>query len=429
MRNILFAGMFGVLCFVQSIESRAAQNSSLGPQQKHRWILINAQVTQSEALQSGIEIVKRIGFGQLRRNGNLTFTVVLAPQNMDLRFLLVRTRAMAIQPDFPIGLIIPREVKYPRGESAWHVGKLKYGELPAQYDGKGVTVAVMDTGVDYTHPALVNHMWKNVKEIPGNNIDDDKNGFVDDVYGYDFVNRDGDPKNEGSHGTHCAGIIASDREPVSGAQGVAPGAKIMAVQIIEPKNRETFLSDVAEAVKYAVDNGANILSNSWRIYKSWSAFFPTPQNLQIFRSAMEYAAQKGVIFVAAAGNESTDIDATDPKNPIYPVGFTGIPNLVGVASTDSKDLPSYFTNFGPMRVHVAAPGSDIISTVPDGKWISMSGTSMATPLVAGALARGLSKGLTPEQSIAHLGATSEPNEKLSTKVKSKGIVDLGAYLR
>jgi subtilisin family serine protease len=333
-------------------------------------------------------------------------------------------------------MIPDREISLPRGETvtdenpgqntAWHVQRLKYSQLPAKRDGQGVVVAVLDTGVDYNHVALKSHMWVNTKEIPGNGIDDDGNGYIDDVYGYNFEANTADPMDDYGHGTHCAGNIAASPDPVTGAQGVAQGAKVMAVKIIGDK-QTGFLSDAVAGIKYAVDNGANVLSNSWRIYKSWNTYDPSNESVEMLRQAILYAQQKGVIFVAAAGNEEKDLD-TSGGDPMYPGGFEGLSNMVVVAASDKTDNPAYFTNYGQSHVIVAAPGDDIVSTVPGNQWESMSGTSMATPIVAGSIARGLSGNLTASDVIDRLVTTSDKGDAWATKVKAGGIIDLSGYL-
>src|SRR5690606_232788 len=148
--------------------------------------------------------------------------------------------------------------------------------------------------------------------------------------------------------------------------------------------------------------------NSWRIYHSWDQFM-NPEGLQMLKEAIQYAEANGVIFVAAAGNEAKDIDVTNAENPIYPLAIQGLHNVVGVAASQqpatgtdhvSEGKIAYFSNYGINSVAVSAPGKDIISTYPLGQWRSMSGTSMAAPIVAGTLARGFSKGYSMEEAIA-----------------------------
>ena len=315
----------------------------------------------------------------------------------------------------------------PEGRMAWHVKSMRYGELPADHNGEGVIVAVVDTGVDYNHVALKDKIWTNEKEIAGNGIDDDGNGFIDDVRGWDFENGVNDPMDTMGHGTHCAGIIASSPAADTKAQGVSPGAKIMPIRIIGNKSMG-FLSDAIAGIKYAVDNNAKVLSNSWRIYKSWSDFDPSEQNIELLRKAIEYAGEHGAVFVAAAGNESVNLDTDFDSDPMFPGGYTNLNNFVVVAASDQQDAPAYFTNFGLAHVGVAAPGVDIISTYPGNEWVAMSGTSMATPLVAGAIARGLSAGFTAAETADRLVSTSTAGTSWDAKVRGKGVVHLIKYM-
>ncbi|MGK5087582.1 S8 family serine peptidase [Bdellovibrionota bacterium FG-2] len=343
-------------------------------------------------------------------------------------------------PDFEIGPLggeAPiQSLLGPTRPEAWFVKHLRYEELPANADGHGVVVAVLDDGVKLHHPALFSQMWVNPRELAGNKKDDDGNGYVDDVYGYDFVERKGDPQGRfsASHGTFCAGLIAATRESKSesktAAQGVAPGARIMALRILggPASLQPMLLSNAAEAIKYAVDNGAQIVSNSWRIYSSWQDYKPTPENLGILESALRYAEKRGVIFVAGAGNESLDVGI--PGSDIgIPVALPGHSNMVGVAASDENDARATFSNFGMGFIHFAAPGTNMVSTETDDTWGKGSGTSYSTPLVAGILARGLSAGMSPTAAIQKLRETSQVSAQWQGKIDAGGVVDLVQYLK
>jgi len=234
---------------------------------------------------------------------------------------------------------------------------------------KDVVVAVIDTGVDYTHPDLKNQMWVNELELNGKQgVDDDGNGYIDDIYGYDFANQDADPKDDHSHGTHCAGVIGAEHNSI-GVAGINAHVKIMALKFLTASGGGT-LADAVLSIKYAVDNGAQVLSNSWGGGGYSKAI----------EDAIVYARDKGVIFVAAAGNENNNNDT----NPTYPASYQ-LDNIVTVAASDSNDSRAYFSNYGE-SVHIAAPGVNIYSTIKGGSYSNMSGTSMACPQVSGALA-------------------------------------------
>ncbi|NJO44636.1 MAG: S8 family serine peptidase [Oscillatoriales cyanobacterium RM2_1_1] len=239
--------------------------------------------------------------------------------------------------------------------------------------GAGVVVGVIDTGVDYTHPDLVDNMWTNPGETPDDGIDNDGNGFVDDYYGYDFVNDDGDPFDDHYHGTHVAGTIAATGNNNTGVIGVAPNAQIMALKFLDAGGfGSTF--DAIEAVEYATmmkrDYGVNIqlTSNSW----GGGGFD------QALYDAIAAAGEAGQLFIAAAGNASNDND----DFAFYPANYD-LDNLISVAATDHNDELAYFSNYGATTVDLGAPGVDTYSTFPNDNYDFLSGTSMATPHVSG----------------------------------------------
>jgi subtilisin family serine protease len=386
-----------------------------------RYILKNNRDAQAIA---GLKIVDEFTMG------NNTYTVVELNNSSTLfgaTLLSLDSVSDGAAVDWEIS-VAPVQTSTAQTTQAWHVTHLKYADIPDQRKGQDVIVAVLDTGVDYTHPALRNHIAVNIKEIADNQIDDDNNGYVDDTVGWDFDGKDRDPADVHNHGTHCAGIIASDVDPTTQAQGIAPNAKILPVRIIG-NDSKGFLSNAAKGVKYAVDNGAKILSNSWRVYRSWGAYDPSDANVALLREAIEYAGEHGALFVAATGNERKNITNNKNEDPIFPVGMDELENMVGVAATTNTDVLAGFSNYGAPYTHVAAPGQDIISTVPGGRFQSMSGTSMATPLVAGALARGMSKGYSAEMAMEHLMHTSKAFDSMKDKVVANGRVDLIEFLK
>lgn len=237
--------------------------------------------------------------------------------------------------------------------------------------GTGHTiVAVIDTGVDYNHPDLKANMWKNSREIPGNGIDDDGNGYRDDVYGYDFANNDSNPMDDNGHGTHVSGTIGAVGDNGTGVAGIDWHTKIMALKFLDSSG-SGYLSNAVRALNYAVANGAQVVNNSYGGGGYDSAM----------QTAINNARAHGVIVVAAAGNDGTNNDAS----PTYPANYSG-DNLIAVAATDRNDRIASFSNYGRTTVDIAAPGVAIYSTLPNGQYGTYSGTSMATPHVVGAIA-------------------------------------------
>ena len=246
--------------------------------------------------------------------------------------------------------------------------------------GKGTVVAVIDTGVDYTHKDLADNIWVNEGEIPGNGIDDDGNGYVDDVYGVDFVDGDSDPMDEHGHGTHVAGIIAMTPGN-GGGVGVAYGAKIMCIRAGQA-NGSFASSDIAKAIKYAADNGADVINMS----------FGGTGRSYLVESALQDAFPSCVL-VAAAGNDG--LPTTDAKSAgyllienIYPAGYKYV---LGVMATDNNQSLAYFSNWDFIEgqnceYEMAAPGVNIYSTLPGNRYACWSGTSMAAPNVSAAAA-------------------------------------------
>ena len=232
---------------------------------------------------------------------------------------------------------------------------------------RSALVAVIDTGVDYNHMDLRANMWTNPDEIPANGVDDDGNGYVDDVFGIDAVAGNGDPMDDDGHGTHVAGTIAAVGNNGTGVSGVCWAASIMALRFID-RNGEGFLSDEIECINYAIAKGAHIINGSYGDYGA----------SQIEARAIERAEKAGILCVFAAGNDGTDNDG----NPHYPSSYDD-DNIIAVANSTRNDTLSSGSNFGRISVDIAAPGSAIRSTIPQNAYASYSGTSMAAPHVAG----------------------------------------------
>jgi subtilisin family serine protease/subtilase family serine protease len=234
-----------------------------------------------------------------------------------------------------------------------------------------VVVMVIDSGADYTHPDLAANMWVNPGEIPGNGIDDDGNGYIDDVRGIDVVNGDADPMDDFGHGTHVAGTIGAVGNNALGVVGVNWNVKILPCRILDSTGNGT-IADAIVCLEYAralKASGVNIVATN-NSYGGLSAFSQTMYDA--------INAQRDILFIAAAGNSGLDNDTVD----FYPADFN-LPNVISVAATDHTDAMASFSHFGRRSVHVAAPGVNIWSTLNFNSYQSASGTSMAAPHVAG----------------------------------------------
>ena len=272
----------------------------------------------------------------------------------------------------------------------------------------GIIVAVIDTGVNYNHVDLADNMWTNPNEIPGNDVDDDGNGYVDDVYGYDFANDDGDPLDDHDHGTHCAGTIGGVGNNGEGVVGVNWKVRIMALKFLSGDGGGTTAGAVS-SLEYAVQMGAQLSNNSYGGGGYSQAMYDT----------IEMARNAGHLFVAAAGNESSDNDSV----PAYPASYD-LDNIISVAATDRSDGLAGFSNYGLTTVDIGAPGVDIHSTLSGGGYGTMSGTSMASPHTAGAaaLVMAVNSQLTYDQVRKLILDNADPIESLD------GMVDTGARL-
>jgi subtilisin family serine protease len=257
-------------------------------------------------------------------------------------------------------------------------------DAPEAWDltrGNGsVVVGVIDSGVDYTHPDLAANIWTNPGEVAGDGVDNDGNGYVDDVHGWDFANGDNDAMDDNGHGTHVAGTIAASGNNGAGVAGVNWDAKVVPLKFIGADGSGS-LSNALSAINYATNlrlKGVNlrVTNNSWGGGGYSQTLF----------DAIKRQGDAGILFAAAAGNGGADgVGDNNDALLSYPSSYN-LPNVVAVAATDRNDLLASFSNYGATEVDLAAPGVDIASTAPGGGYVYMSGTSMATPHVSGVAA-------------------------------------------
>jgi len=291
---------------------------------------------------------------------------------------------------------IPNDPMYP---DQWSLGKIAAEGAWSIYTGSSQTVvAVLDTGVDYNHRDLRDNMWINDAELNGaEGVDDDENSYVDDIHGYNFIYNNGDPMDDYGHGTYCSGIIAARGNNDFDMTGICWNTRIMALKFMGLFG-DGSTADAVLAVYYAVENGADVISNSWS----------TPNESLLLKDAVDYAYSRGVIIVASAGNDDSNV-------PQYPASYR---NVISVAATDSDDRRWQYSNYGDC-VDIAAPGVDVLSLSAEGTSIGtsnngyttiLSGTSTACPHIAGACALLLSTNplMTYDQVYSVLTRTADP---------------------
>lgn len=396
----------------------------------------------------GDEVLSR-GLDQIKR----TKTIGYIQPNYAIPLNMPRAKALSEAPAVVSAAavsgrmrIVPNDPHYP---ALWGLDSIRAPEAWCSSVGcREVVVAVIDTGVDYQHEDLRDNMWRNPNETPGDGIDNDDNGYVDDIHGVDVVARNGDPRPFVSaatgevvgHGTHVAGTIGAVGNNAVGVTGVDWQVSIMAIQTFSnatptPQNPDGAVItsfDQRVAIYYAVNNGARVIN------ASWGGAAVDPQDATRVRfdiavmNAISYAEERGVLFVAAAGNEGRDTDAL----PATPSSLPH-PNILSVAAVDRQDQLAQYSNFGRHTVDLGAPGGaggsaepaeNILSTLPGNQYGYLAGTSMAAPHVAGAAALLLGHPaychLSAEQVKQLLLKQARPAETLQGKSVTGGVLDL-----
>ena len=374
-----------------------------------------------ESMGDGVSTVERVStVVPLFRVHLSSLSMEALPTKIDLAG--EQDTVVVAEPDYiRQGLLVPNDPKYLDG-TLWGLNQATDVDVdaPEGWDVRttagSMVVAVIDTGVRYTHQDLAANMWVNSGEVIGNGVDDDGNGVVDDVYGFDAYNNDGDPMDDQSHGTHCAGTIGGVGNNGIGITGVAWGVKLMACKFLSNTGSGTD-SDAIRCIDYARSKGAKVLSNSWGGGGANSSLL----------AAIERCRAAGVLFVAAAGNETNNNDI----RLSYPASYT-TDNIISVAATTRTDALASFSNYGATSVDLGAPGDGIYSTVSgsNSAYATYSGTSMATPHVAGALA--MIAAQYPMESytslISRLLSGTDKIGSLSGKTKSGGRMNLAKSL-
>ena len=330
--------------------------------------------------------------------------------------------ALAVEPDYVRqAILVPNDPKYLDG-TLWGLNQTSDADIDApegwnvRSSAGAVIVAVIDTGIKTTHQDLAANMWRNSAEIAGNKIDDDANGFVDDIFGCDAYNNDGDPTDDQGHGSHCAGTIGGTGNNGIGVTGVAWGVKLMGCKFLSATGSGAD-SDAVRCIDYARSKGAKVLSNSWGGGGAGVSL----------QAAIERTRTAGLIFVAAAGNDGINTDIS----PSYPASLA-TDNIVSVAATTRTDTLASFSNYGSVTTDLGAPGDGIYSTVStsDTAYATYSGTSMATPHVAGVLALLMAQFPTESYSsiIIRLMNGTDKIPALAGKTKSGGRLNLANAL-
>ena len=320
--------------------------------------------------------------------------------------------------------------------SIWHYRSEKYYGINLDqtykefknFKAEPVIVAILDTGVDYNHEDLKNNIWVNTKEIPNNAIDDDGNGYIDDIHGINTVDRDSKGRATNQvmdshfHGTFMAGIIAGEQNNKIGTAGIASNAKIMILKMVSADKDETD-KDVAEALLYAARNGAKVINCSFAKYEN-------EQDNLIYTTIKKIRDEYGVLVLAAAGNLNSNNDI----KPMYPANFE-LDNLISVAGHDQVGelahfIGSKYSNYGLKTVHLTAPSVGVYSTVtnsPQGyKYESYYGTSVATPIVSAVAAELFSRfpKLKYNEVRDIILNSVTKNKKIENKIMTGGILNM-----
>jgi len=347
-----------------------------------------------------LRLVPGLTRSSLRRSQDLQQTLADLEKQTNIEYA---------EPDYLVWpLAMPNDARFSELDGLNNIGQFG-GRIDADIDapeawdlqtGNDIVIAVIDSGVDYLHPDLKDNIWVNVNEIPNNGIDDDSNGFIDDVNGWNFVNNSNDPMDQRDHGTHVAGILAATGNNQAGITGVNWRAKIMPLKFIDDQGVGSVSKAIA-ALEYAVANGVRISNNSWGGGKFSQAMY----------DALSAANAAGHLFVAGVGNDAKDNDGF----PHYPSSYD-LNNVIAVVATDNRDQLAEFSNYGVRSTDLAAPGVAILSTAKNNRYQMLSGSSIAAPFVSGVAGLILSQN-------AHLTISDLRSALLNAVDKQDSLID------
>jgi subtilisin family serine protease len=365
------------------ILARTKSRAGLGPQTVSRLETAGVKVKQRIGLAPGLLVLEGAPGPSLAKASASLPTV---KETLLHRLQVLRDSGLFdyVEPDYIVsGSAIPTDSSFTDGtlwglQNTGQSGGTNGADIgaAAAWDlttgSTNVIVAVIDSGIRYTHQELAQQMWRNPGEIPGNGQDDDQDGFVDNVHGINVLNDSGDPMDENDHGTHCAGTIGASANDGNGLVGVAWDVRLMACKFLD-EDGSGKISDALQCIDFAVAKGARVLNCSW----SGAAFS------QALYDSVAGALSHGVVFVGAAGNESENNDL----HPNYPSSLD-LANVIAVTGLDRRDNAAEFANYGRTTVHLGAPAVEILScgSASDSDYKTFSGTSMAAPYVSGAAA-------------------------------------------
>lgn len=344
----------------------------------------NAKSSEIQSFNKSLGVTVKKSLGVI---GDGMVDLLALPDGLDVKAALLEymnnSNVSYAEPNYKryIRTTIPNDTYFVQQWALNNTGQMMGGSVgadikaPLAWDysrgSDNLVVAVIDTGIDYNHEDLFGKIWINSGEICNNGKDDDRNGYVDDCFGWNFAKNNNNPMDDHGHGTHCAGVIGATTNNNLGISGILWNVKIMALKFLNSDGSGGTVADVVSALNYAVKMGAKIVNAS----------YGSSTYSQAEYDSIASANEKGVLFIAAAGNDAENNDLS----PSYPCNY-GLANIISVSASDQNDNIASFSNFGPTKVDVSAPGVYILSLINLNGYLNKyfwDGTSMATPHVVG----------------------------------------------